>query len=103
MNNNDICGVLRGGGGGGGRELSAGVHGDLQSVSAVVSNKPHGFCSVTYVNRGPRRGVTTELRRTSWAAVPNKPTVSVDIKQHFDNNNNRGYHSLHTLQHNTGR
>ena len=24
----------------------------------------------------------------SWAPVPNKPTVSVDVKQHFNNNNN---------------
>ena len=23
---------------------------------------------------------------TSWAPVPNKPTVSVDVKQHFNNN-----------------
>ena len=30
---------------------------------------------------------------TSWAPVPNKPTVSVDVKQHFSNNlslGNRG-------------
>ena len=38
----------------------------------------------------------TELRScvkvdwTSWAPVPNKPTVSVDVKQHFYNNNNPG-------------
>ena len=27
----------------------------------------------------------TEFRWLSWAPIPNKPTVSVDIKQHFNN------------------
>ena len=29
-------------------------------------------------------GAVWKLRWTSWAPVPNKPTVSVDIKQHFN-------------------
>ena len=33
-------------------------------------------------------GAVWKSRWTSWAPVPNKPTVSVDVKQHFNNNNN---------------
>ena len=33
-------------------------------------------------------GAVWKSRWTSWAQVPNKPTVSVDVKQHFNNNNN---------------
>ena len=33
-------------------------------------------------------GAVRKSRWTSWAPVPNKPTVSVDVKQHFNNNNN---------------
>ena len=29
-------------------------------------------------------GAVSKLRWTSWAPVPNKPTVSVDVKQHFN-------------------
>ena len=41
-------------------------------------------------------GAERMSRWTSWAPVPNKPTLSVDLKQHFNNNNNnnslrRGY------------
>ena len=28
-------------------------------------------------------GAVRKSRWTSWAPVPNKPTVSVDVKQHF--------------------
>ena len=31
-------------------------------------------------------GAVWKLRWPSWAPVPNKPTVSVDVKQHFNNN-----------------
>ena len=30
-------------------------------------------------------GAVWKSRWTSWAPVPNKPTVSVDVKQHFNN------------------
>ena len=30
------------------------------------------------------RSCVWESRWTSWAPVPNKPTVSVDVKQHFN-------------------
>ena len=30
----------------------------------------------------------SKSRWPSWAPVPNKPTVSVNVKQHFNNNNN---------------
>ena len=107
MNNNDICGVLSGG--------SLGGRGGVSSVPVCtaifnpfpLSSPINHTVSVDVRKSGAEaRGYhrTQESRRTSWAAVPNKPTVSVDVKQHFDNNNNnRGYHSLHTLQHNTGR
>ena len=29
-------------------------------------------------------GAVWKSRWTSWAPVPNKPTVSVDVKQHFN-------------------
>ena len=33
-------------------------------------------------------GAVWKSRWTSWAPVPNKPTISVDVKQHFDSNKN---------------
>ena len=33
-------------------------------------------------------GALWKSRWTSWAPVPNKPTVFVDVKQHFNNDNN---------------
>ena len=33
-------------------------------------------------------GAVWKSRWPSWAPVPNKPTVSADVKQHFNNNNN---------------
>ena len=32
----------------------------------------------------PSSGTVWKSRWTSWAPVPNKPTVSVDVKQHFN-------------------
>ena len=34
--------------------------------------------------QGQRSGAVSESRWTSWVLVPNKPTVSVDVKQHFN-------------------
>ena len=31
-----------------------------------------------------RSGAVSKSRWPSWAPVPNKPTVSVDVKQHFN-------------------
>ena len=33
----------------------------------------------------------------SWASVPNKPTVSVDVKQHFNNKRGIGFPGFSTL------
>ena len=35
-------------------------------------------------------------RWTSWAPVPNKPTVSVDVKQHFNGKLDETHHHLGT-------
>ena len=46
--------------------------------------------------KGRLVGVSQELyapmsRWPSWAHIPNKPTVSVDVKQHFNDNNRFSY------------
>ena len=34
-------------------------------------------------------GAVRKSRRPSWAPIPNKPTVSVDVKQHFNNEHSK--------------
>ena len=41
------------------------------------------FCSTGRGWGGGMKGAVWESRWQSWAPVPNKPTVSVDVKQHF--------------------
>ena len=62
-------------------------------------------------------GGVWKSRWTSWAPVPNKPTVSVDVKQHFNNNKalqtttrfevttalpNRGHNAHNAVNYNSG-
>jgi len=44
------------------------------------------FKSLTEIESQSSGGVW-KSRWTSWAPIPSKPTVSVDVKQHFNNNN----------------
>ena len=48
------------------------------------SNKAHDEHKAhTQAVRAQELCVTVEVQWTPWAPVPNKPTVSVDVKQHF--------------------
>ena len=38
----------------------------------------------TDIRAAQSSGAVRKSRWTSWAPVPNKPTVSVDVKQHFN-------------------
>ena len=49
----------------------------------------HPWPMVASIAQNP--GAVWKSRWTSWAPVPVKPTVSVDVKQHFNNN----IHSAH--------
>ena len=46
----------------------------------------HHVYLLTYVTGGQRSGAVWKSRWPSCASVPIKPTVSVDVKQHFNNN-----------------
>ena len=62
---------------GGGRRWEGPRQLDPTSDLAQNSAELSGCCVKVEAGGGP----------TSWAPVPNKPTVSVDVKQHFSQNN----------------
>ena len=64
-------------------------HCGMQPMTMERSSRAQELCETElrgYVRQSS--GGVWKSRWTSWAPVPNKPTVSVDVKQHFNNNNN---------------
>ena len=58
----------------------------------------HGLCGRKATLNLPLpefRSFVRKSRWTSWAPVPNKPTVSVDVKQHFSNTNISAKHTVY--------
>ena len=57
-------------------------------ASQMLRAIAHGDCTKTVRiwSENQSSGAVWKSRWTSWAPVPNKPTVSMDVKQHFSNN-----------------
>ena len=59
-----------------------------QFVPNMSTRHPRTLSSTSSFKRHQSSGAVWQSRWPSWAPVPNKPTVSVDVKQHSTNHSN---------------
>ena len=65
------------------------------SYISVYKNTGHFLKSQVSLIHSASSGGVWKSRWTSWAPVLHKPTVSVDVKQHFNQIHDAGYTSLY--------